>query len=94
MLFAVIGFFKPDVDSAPPELQADLNEHFAQPTLRIALAGYLRDRNGARAALMGLIEAESFDRAEAFLHSSPYTQAGLYDRVEVLQFDVEVGRLA
>ena len=93
MLFAVIGFFKPDVDTAPAKLQADFNEHLAQPTLRIALAGYLKSREGARTALMGLIEAESFDRAEAFLHASPYFEAGLYDRIEVLHFDVEVGRL-
>jgi uncharacterized protein YciI len=93
MLFAVMGFFKPDVDTSPAELQADLNEHLAQPALRIALAGYLRNRAGQRTGLMGLIEAQSFDRAEAYLHASPYFQAGLYGQVEVLEFDGEVGRL-
>lgn len=94
MLFAMMGFFKADADPSPPGLQDEFNEHLGQPLTRVRLAGYLRNRANERTGFLGLIEAESFDRAEAYLHGSPYFQGGLYRHVEVLQLDVEVGRLA
>jgi hypothetical protein len=94
MLFAVMGFFNAGADPSPPGLQVEFNEHLGQPTPRIRLAGYLRNRANERTGFLGLIEADSFDRAEAYLHASPYFQSGLYRQVEVVRFDIEVGRLA
>ena len=93
MLFAVMGYFKPGVDTAPANLQDDFNEHLGQPNFGIRLAGALRDRDGKRIGFMGLLEADSFDRAEAYLRQSPYAKADLYGRMEVMEFPVEVGRL-
>ena len=94
MLFAVTGFFKPGVDTAPGNLQVDFNEHLGQPNLNIRLAGALVDEHGAKIGFMGVVETETFEQAEAYLRASPYYQADLYDRTEVAQFDVQVGRLS
>jgi uncharacterized protein YciI len=93
MLFAVMGFFKPGVDTAPAHLQADLNEHLAQPAMNVRLAGYLKDAEGRRTGLMAILDVDSHARAQAYLHASPYFIAGLYERCEVAEYDLELGRL-
>jgi hypothetical protein len=40
-----------------------------------------------------LIEAASFEQAEARLNGSPALNAGLYDRAQVAQLDIEIGDL-
>jgi hypothetical protein len=62
MLFAVIGFFRPGIDTAPQRLQGDFNEHLGQPLLHIRLAGAIRARDGRRIGYMELMEANSFDQ--------------------------------
>ncbi len=91
MLFAVMGFFGATADTEPATLQPALNEHLGQPLLQIRLAGPLRDRDGRRVGMMVCIEAATFADAERYLHESPYFEAGLYDRVQVVEFDLEVG---
>ena len=91
MLFVVTGYFKPGIDPAPADLQADFNEHLAQTNLRIRAAGPLLDRGGRRVGFMGIIETEGFDHAQTFLNDSPYAKAGLYDRLEVAEYINEVG---
>lgn len=91
MLFAAMGFFRAMADTEPANLQEAFNEHLGQGLLRIRLAGPLRDRDGRRVGMMACIEAATFADAERYLHQSPYFKAGLYDRVQVVQFDLEVG---
>jgi hypothetical protein len=94
MLFAVMGFFRPGIDTAPQRLQGDFNEHLGQPLLHIRLAGAIRARDGRRIGYMELMEADSFDQADAYLRSSPYFAAHLYDRVEVGEYGLEAGSLS
>ncbi len=83
MIFAIMGFFKPGIDTAPQRLQADWNEHLGQPLLHIRLAGALRDADGRRIGYMVVLEANGIEQAEDYLRSSPYFAAHLYERVEV-----------
>ena len=92
MLFALIGFLKPGGEERLPDADA-INEHLAQPFRRTHLAGYLCHDGGHRAGVMMLIEANSFAEAEGFLHHSPFFKADLYERVEVAEYALEVGRL-
>jgi uncharacterized protein YciI len=92
MLFALIGLLKPDVEERLPDAEK-INEHLAQPFRRTHLAGYLRHEGGHRAGVMMLIEANSFAEAEGFLHQSPFFKANLYERVEIAEYMLEVGRL-
>jgi uncharacterized protein YciI len=93
VIFVAMGFFKAGIDPAPPELQAALNEHLAQPIRHIRLAGYLRGEDGGRKGFMVVLEVAGFEEAGAYLKSSPYFAADLYERVEVVEYAIEVGRL-
>jgi len=91
MLFAVIGFFKPGIDTSPVKLQRSVNEHLGQIGLHLRLAGPLRDRGGKHTGFMVCLEAETFAAAEAYLGQSPYFEAKMYERVEVVEYTLEVG---
>lgn len=93
MLFALIGLLKPDVDKDQLPNSDAVNEHLSQPFRRTHLAGFLRRDGGRRAGLMMLVEADSFAEADGFLRQSPFFKADLYERVEVLEYALEVGRL-
>jgi uncharacterized protein YciI len=94
VIFALIGLLRQPVPPRDAAFEAALNAHYAQPQLRIINAGYLRDARRQPIGLLAVIEAESFDRAQAFLESSPFHTGGFYDRVEIAEYDVDVGRLA
>ncbi len=93
MLFIVMGILKPDSEDRLPGLQAAFNEHLAQPFRRIRLGGALRGPGGNRIGYMLLLEAAAHAEAEAFLDQSPLFRADLYARVEVAEYDIQVGNL-
>ena len=93
MLFAISGILKPGAEASLPGLQGAFNEHLAQPFRKIRLAGALRGDGGKRIGYMVFLEAEDRDHAEAYLHESPLFQADLYSRVEVVEYEIEVGGL-
>jgi uncharacterized protein YciI len=91
MLYLVAGILKPGSEERLVELRNEFNEHLSQPFRKISLAGLLRDRDGKRTGYVAIIEAGSFDEAEAFLKQSPFYEHGLYERIEVAEFAAEVG---
>ena len=94
MLFLVAGILKAGSEDQMIALRNEWNQHLSQPFRPISLFGALRDRKGRRAGYLAFIEAESFEEAEDFLHQSPFYQNELYDRVEVAEFNPEVGSIA
>lgn len=93
MLFAVMGFFKAGMETLPAGLEPNWNEHLSQPYFPLKLAGKLKNREGKAVGMMVCLDAAGFDEAEAFLRASPYSQSKMYDRVEVLEYSVEVGTI-
>lgn len=93
MLFAVMGFFKPGIDTLPAKLEPDLNEHLSQPFISLKLAGQLKNREGQPVGMMVCLDAAGFDQAEAYLRESPFFKSNMYERVEVVEYSVEVGGL-
>lgn len=91
MLFLVAGILKPNVEDRLLEFHTEFNEQLSQSTIR--LAGLLRDRDGHRKGYLAFLEAKDFDEAEAFLGQSPFYKNNLYERVEVAEFNPEVGVL-
>ncbi|MEO8455688.1 MAG: YciI family protein [Sphingomicrobium sp.] len=91
MQYLIAGILKPGVEDALLALHNDFNEHLAQPYRTIALAGALRGKDGKRTGYVAIIEADSFEDAEAWLNQSPFYANHLYERVEVAQFAPEVG---
>lgn len=94
MLYVVMGILKPGSDAEVESLADQFNEHLAQPFRAIRAAGALRDREGRRTGYMAFIDGEDFEEGERYLRESPFYQAGLYERVEVAQLSIEVGRLS
>ena len=93
MLFALIGFYKKNPEAHLLEISGDINEYLGQSISPPRLAGVLRGRNGEHLGNLMLIEAASFEQAEARLNGSPALNAGLYDRAQVAQLDIEIGDL-
>jgi uncharacterized protein YciI len=91
MLFMIAGYFKPDAEGQLVEFRNEFNEHLAQAPL-IAV-GALRAPDGDHRGYMGFIEAADADEAERFLKQSPFFAEGLYERVEVFQYELEVGQI-
>jgi uncharacterized protein YciI len=92
MLFVLMGLLKEGAEARLPSADA-INEHLAQPFRRTRLAGYLQREDRRRIGVMMFVEADGFAEAEAHLHQSPFFKADLYDRVEVAEYAIEVGRL-
>src|SRR3954453_406497 len=93
MLFLVAGIFKQGVEDRLLELRNEWNEHLSQPNPKISLFGALRDKEGKRIGYLALLEAADFAAAEAFLAQSPFYQNALYERVQIAEFNPEVGQI-
>lgn len=94
MQYLLAGILKPGSDDQLIALRNEWNEHLSQPFRKISLFGLLRGRDGMRKGYLALIEADSFDDAEAFLKEGPFYQDGLYERVEVAEFISQIGEVA
>jgi uncharacterized protein YciI len=91
MLFLVAGILKSGVEERLLELHTEFNEQLSQSEIK--LAGLLRDKDGHRKGYLALLEAKDFAAAESFLGRSPIYRNDLYERVEVAEFNPEVGFL-
>ena len=91
MLYLVAGILKPGSEEQLIKFRNEFSEHLAQPYRKIVLAGALRGKDGKRQGYLAFIEAENFDDAQAYLNQSPLFQNELYERVEVAEFNAEVG---
>lgn len=91
-MFMIAAYLKPGFEQQLITFRDELNEHFAQGGLRVA--GALRDDEGRKKGYLGFFEADSFEAAERFVQQGPFYQEQLYERIEIFQYDVEVGQLA
>jgi uncharacterized protein len=91
MLFVVAGHFRPDCEAQRGPLEARFNEHLMQRVDRVHFGGPLYGEAGTMSGVMLVVEAADRAAAQAFLHASPYQQAGLYDRIEVTEIRPEIG---
>jgi uncharacterized protein YciI len=91
MLFMVAGYLKPGAEEQLINFRGEFSEHLAQTPL--VAGGALRDRDGLRKGYLGFVEAPGIEDAERYLHQSPLYDGGLYERVEVFGFEVEVGHV-
>lgn len=91
MLYAWIGFLKPDAEPIPQSVQQMTSDFLGQPLVKIHSAGPLRDAGGRRAGMMMIFEGDSREAAEGFVADSPYLQAGLYEDHRFYEYVNEVG---
>lgn len=91
MLFAWMGFLKDGADPVPQSVQHLTNDFLQQPYIKIHSVGPLRDADGRRAGMMMVFEVADRATAEAFVDSSPYRNAGLYEDYGLYEYANEVG---
>lgn len=93
MQFTIAAFLKPGAGAELRKHSDDFNEHLGPSGTNVQLAGALRDHNGNRVGYLAVFEGDKFADAETWVHESPIYKAQLYDRLEVYQYEIEVGRL-
>jgi uncharacterized protein YciI len=91
VLYAWIGFLRPDVDRIAASVQQLTTDFLGQPSIEIRAAGPLRDAHGKRTAMMMIFDRDDRKAAEDFVQNSPYLQAGLYQDHRLYEFANEVG---
>ena len=89
MLYAWMGFLKPEVGAIQQEVQQQTSEFLSQPFIRSA--GPLCDGSGNRVGAMVIFEADGHEQAQTFVKESPYLQAGLYEEYRLYEYANEVG---
>jgi uncharacterized protein YciI len=94
VLYAINCRYKPGIEDQHAALSTAFGDHMRQPLLHIRLAGVMRDAGGDRTGFLALMEADDVAVVEAFIRSSPYTEAGLYESVRIDLLDLEIGRLS
>jgi uncharacterized protein YciI len=93
MLFMIAGYVKPGAEDELVRLGGEFSDHIAEVTPAIAALGVLSDRDGSRKGYAALVTADSFEQAEKILRESPYFQEKVYERIEVFEYQVEVGQV-
>ena len=91
MLYAWMGFLKPDAGPIPQSVQRETTDFLSQPYITIHTVGQLRDKTGKRAGMMMIFEVPDHHTAEEFVAGSPYLQAGLYEEHRLHEYHLEVG---
>jgi uncharacterized protein YciI len=93
MLFAVKARFRPDTEERRAALSSEFSQHIGQPLLHIRLIGALLDGDGRRSGMLMLMEADGRELVQNFLDESPFTREGVYQALEIEEFQIEVGSL-
>jgi len=92
MQFMIAAYLKPGFEKQLLNFHDDLNEHFAQTSLKVA--GRLLDREGKPVGYLGFFEGESFEDAERYVKEGPFYREGLSEELQILQYEMEVGQFA
>lgn len=93
MLILMLGTFKNGSGDEMTRLQPEFSQHLGQPVLRIHTAGALVNADGTRAGFMIVVESTSVETARSYFETDPFLTNGLYERVDLLEYRVEAGRL-
>ncbi|MHB8286121.1 MAG: YciI family protein [Caulobacteraceae bacterium] len=93
MLFVVMAHFKEGAEEARKDLVETFTRHLGQRQPRIRLGGPLKDDQGARTGVFYIAESDTREAVETLVHSSPYYEAILYDRIEITRMDLELGSM-
>jgi uncharacterized protein YciI len=91
MLFAWMGFLKPDANPIPQSVQQAATEFLSQPVIKIHMVGPLRDASGERAGMLMIFEHDNRAAAETFVSGSPFLKAGLYEDHRLYEYVNEAG---
>jgi uncharacterized protein YciI len=93
MLFVVMAHFRQGAEDKRKDLAETFTRHLGQRQPRLRLGGPLKDDAGMETGVFYIAESETLEAVEALVHSSPYYEAGLYDRIDISRMDLELGSM-
>lgn len=88
MLFALIGYDRPNGLKRRLEARSDHLQHLEKLGDQLALAGAFLDDQGGMVGSIVLIEASSQEEAEALFDTDPYMQGRVFDSVTIKPFRI------
>jgi len=93
MLFAVAAFLRPGAEAELIDHSDEFNEHLGPSARNLRVAGVLRDEEGKRIGYLAFVERDTMGEVQQWIEEGPIHQAGLSERIEIFEYQVEVGRL-
>jgi len=93
MLFVVVGHFRPDTEEKRKSLVETFIRHLGQRQPRLRLGGPLKNDDGAAIGVFYIAESDTREAVEALVTESPYSKAGLYERIDITRMDLELGSM-
>jgi uncharacterized protein YciI len=93
VLFVISAILKPGSEPELIKYHAEFNEHLGPSGEQVRLAGVLRNPEGMRRGYLAFYESDDIEDAQNWLEASPFYQAHLYERVDVHEYQVEVGQI-
>ena len=93
MQFAVAAILKPGTEQELIQHSNEFNEQIGPNGEDVRLAGALLDQAGKKVGYLAILEGETIEEVRDWVDESPIYRADLYDRLDVFQYQVEVGRL-
>jgi len=93
MHFMIAAFLKPGAEEQLIKYHDEFNEHLGAGAEDVRIAGAMRGPDGRRVGYLAIVSGEDIAIAHSWLQESPFYKAGLYDRVDVFEYAIEVGRI-
>ena len=88
MLFAIIAYDNPASDEARARYREGHIAHFNAHADQIAVAGPM---SGATSGSLVIFRADTESEARSFIEADPFYPAGVWARIEVMQFKAASG---
>jgi hypothetical protein len=89
----IAAFLKAGAEDQLINYHSEFNEHLGPSAENVRIAGVLRSPQGTRRGYLALYESDRIEEAESWLRESPFYEAHLYDRVDVYEYQIQVGQL-
>ena len=94
MQFAIAAILKPGAEQELTKYSDEFNEQIGPNGDDVRLAGALLDQAGKKVGYLAVLEGDTIDQVRDWVDESPIYRAELYDRLDIFQYQVEVGRLS
>ena len=94
MQFAIAAILKPRTEQDLIEHSDELNEQIGPNGEDVRLAGALLGPNGEMVGYLAILDGDTIGQVRVWIGESPIYRDKLYERLDLFQYQIEVGRLS
>ena len=94
MQFAVAAILKPGSEQELIKHSDELNEQIGPNGEDVRLAGALLGPQGEKVGYLAILDGDTIGQVRDWIGESPIYRDKLYERLDVFQYQIEVGRLS